>query len=85
MIDSYGTSVLKKTQLMSSHLYKYLSGDCLILQAIETYPSIPRSWSLQCPLRLTLWHCERLLPLEKKKKKKAVFNVITSEGKHVVV
>lgn len=56
MIDSFGTSVLTKTQLMSSHLYKYLSGDCLILQAIETSPSVPRSWSLQCPLHLILWH-----------------------------
>lgn len=66
MIDSFGTSALKKTQLMSSHLYKYLSGDCLILQAIETYPSVPMSWSLQCPLHLILWHCARLFPLQKK-------------------
>lgn len=55
--DSFGPSELKKTQLMSSHLYKYLSGDCLILQALETYPSVPTSWSLQCPLHLILWHC----------------------------
>lgn len=42
MINSYVTSVLKETPLISSHLYKYLSGDCLISQASESYPSMPR-------------------------------------------
>lgn len=42
MINSYVTSVLKEIPLMSYHLYKYLSDDCLILQASESFPSIPR-------------------------------------------
>lgn len=61
MIDFLYTSVLKKTQLMPSHLYKYLSGDYLILQAIDSYPSIPRPGCLEHPLHLVLWHHKKLL------------------------
>lgn len=80
MIDFLYTSVLKKTQLMPSHLYKYLSGDYLILQAIDSYPSIPRPGCLEHPLHLVLWHHKKLLfPLLFFCAKPKLFTVITSK------
>lgn len=60
MINSYFTSVLKEMPLISSHLFKYLSGDCLILQASEPSPSMPRPRSLEVSLYLSLWHQTQL-------------------------
>lgn len=75
--------MFKEMPLISSHLYKYLSGGCLILYATEPYPSMPRPWCLEVPLYFIPWHQTRFFfsPLYKKKRGGGSLNVITSKEK----
>lgn len=83
MINSYVTSVFEEMPRILLHLYKYLSGDCLILQASEPHPSMPRPWSLEVPLHFSLWHQTRLFPSLQKNPQQ--FECYHIKGKDAIV